>query len=230
MRKDPYLILGISKEATLDEAYAAYKAARDRYESLRFEPGEVGSDACIKLQEIDEAYDIVSDEIKQRDSISHSNENNSFDPNSQRSQIDDLTKIERASSLIKEGKTDEAQAFLDDCSVRPAKWHYVQSAIFYQKGWKADAMRQLDLACDMDPNNPTFREAKRKMEESMNANTTDKQKSYYNENTGNENQRSYREAPAGGTGRGCGVCDVCCGLLCCDSCCECMGGDLIPCC
>ena len=36
--------------------------------------------------------------------------------------------------------------------------------------------------------------------------------------------RSY-----GGNGS-CNACDVCQGLVCADCCCECMGGDLIPCC
>ena len=29
---------------------------------------------------------------------------------------------------------------------------------------------------------------------------------------------------------GCNTCDVCNSLICADCCCECMGGDLIPCC
>lgn len=29
---------------------------------------------------------------------------------------------------------------------------------------------------------------------------------------------------------GCNACDICNGLICADCCCECMGGDLIPCC
>ncbi len=29
---------------------------------------------------------------------------------------------------------------------------------------------------------------------------------------------------------GCNTCDMCSGLLMADCCCECMGGDLIPCC
>lgn len=237
MAKNPYIILGVSKDATLDEVYERYKQERNKYEALRFEPGEVGADACIRLGEIDEAYDIISDEIKQRDSFANRNtvvnENNTKESETEvhipeYNSYDELSKIEQASALIKDKNFEEAQRLLDDCQYRPAKWHYVQSAIFYQKGWKEDAFRQIDLACNMDPNNQVFKEAKKKMEESMKANTTDQQKSFYNENNGSS--RSYRNAPGGSTGSSCGVCDVCCGLLCCDSCCECMGGDIIPCC
>ena len=35
---------------------------------------------------------------------------------------------------------------------------------------------------------------------------------------------------AGMSTGGCNTCDMCSGLLMADCCCECMGGDLIPCC
>ena len=40
----------------------------------------------------------------------------------------------------------------------------------------------------------------------------------------------FLAAGMGGGTAGCGPCDACCGLMCMDSCCECCGGDLVPCC
>lgn len=49
--------------------------------------------------------------------------------------------------------------------------------------------------------------------------------------------RSIRLAPGGyraerrkDSDSGCSACDICSGLMCADCCCECFGGDLIPCC
>ena len=41
------------------------------------------------------------------------------------------------------------------------------------------------------------------------------------------NQENYSGGSASG---GCNVCDTCSSLILADCCCECMGGDLIPCC
>ena len=40
----------------------------------------------------------------------------------------------------------------------------------------------------------------------------------------------YGQTYYGNQGAGTNVCNICGGLLCADCCCECMGGDCIPCC
>ncbi|OGO87306.1 MAG: hypothetical protein A2Y15_02035 [Clostridiales bacterium GWF2_36_10] len=66
----------------------------------------------------------------------------------------------------------------------------------------------METACRLDPYNAEYRTALDRM--SMGSN----------------------QSPYGRTTRagGCSGCDMCCGLLCADGCCECMGGDLIGCC
>lgn len=211
MAKNPFVILGVDENCTQDELYSAYKEKRNKYSDMRFEPGEVGEEACIKLQEIEDAYNEANDIIASRYQISYTG--------------DDLSDVDRA---IKAGKLDEAQSILDSCANRTARWHYLQSAVFFRKNWVSDAYKQLEFACQMEPDNEQYKEAKRSMETHIKANTTAQGNSFYNED--NREERTYSNMNANPHVRGCNVCDCCSSLICADCCCECMGGDLISCC
>ena len=220
MSKNPFVILGISENATKDEAYYAYRDLRSKYESLRFESGEVGADACAKLEEIEAAYSDVIAEIDKREQGAYREDT--------RSRFVNQT-LDDAERCIKDDRIDDAQKYLDDCTTRTARWHYLQSAVFYRKGWAGDALKQLELACNMEPSNAKYTDARDAMRKHVKANTTEQSQSFYNNGTRQErtyadSTNEYRDR------RGCGVCDVCSGLLCADCCCECMGGDLISCC
>ena len=64
MSRDPYIILGVERGVSEDELYRAYRNERVKYESQRFEPGDVGAEACAKLEEIDNAYDEIIEDIR----------------------------------------------------------------------------------------------------------------------------------------------------------------------
>ena len=66
MQKDPFVVLGVSENVTQDELYRAYKEKRALYEDKRFEPGEVGADACAMLEEIETAYNDARDILRSR--------------------------------------------------------------------------------------------------------------------------------------------------------------------
>lgn len=66
---------------------------------------------------------------------------------------------------------------------------------------------------DYGPNNPEYRAAYNQL--------------MWQRNTGTNRQGPYRTQ---GQANGCSGCDMCSGLICADCCCECMGGDLVPCC
>ena len=109
----------------------------------------------------------------------------------------------------------EAEAALSRIPVadRTADWHFLESLVLMQRGYVNDAMRELETACQMDPNNMEYQQAK----QMFNKNAAGYGRHYYG------GQASYHQG-------GCSSCDVCQGLICADCCCECMGGDLISCC
>lgn len=220
MSKNPFIVLGISNEATKEEAYRAYCDLRNRYIDKRFAPGEEGAEACARLEEIETAYNDVCDIIEERNSGGN---NEDF-----RTQYTN-NNLDEADKAIRENRIDDAQNYLDNCTTRTARWHYLQSAVFYRKNWAGDALKQLELACNMEPGNVKYREAKEAMQKHLKANTTAQENSFYN--NGTKQERSYADSTRyDNNRRGCSVCDACSGLICADCCCECMGGDLISCC
>lgn len=213
MSKNPFIILGVNENVTQNELFDAYKNLRNDYSNKRFEPGETGAEACKKLEEIEDAYREAKDILLSRYDISNYG--------------DELIRVEDA---IKKGDLDEAQSLLDKEQNRTAKWHYLQSVIFYRKNWYNDSLKQLEFACSMDPDNAKYKEAKEALLVHMNANSQSQKASYYNGQR-RDGQRSYTNVPPTDAGmRGCTPCDCCSSLICADCCCECAGGDLISCC
>lgn len=213
MPKNPFMILGISEDCTQNELFDAYKEMRNKYSDLRFAEGQVGTDACAKLEEIEFAYREANEILRSRYNVAYTG-NNLID----------------AENAIKAGNPEEAQNILDNCQERTGQWHYLQSVLFYKKNWTSDALKQLEFACALEPNNAKYAEAKQNMINKMNEGNAKQSTSYYRNNNSDNTQRSYSRE-AGNTGhRGVSACDCCSSLICADCCCECMGGDLISCC
>lgn len=117
-------------------------------------------------------------------------------------------------SLINQKRIAEAERLLDSMSTdkRNAEWHFLKGSVLYSKGFFNDAYTHFDSAVRLDPSSREYAAA-------------------FN----NINQRRNGTYTPGGyhtTTRGGGCCggDLCTNLICADCCCECMGGDLIPCC
>lgn len=110
---------------------------------------------------------------------------------------------------INSGRIDDAETILDGIpnNMRSAEWHYLKGMIHQRRGWLNEAYRCYQTACRMDPSNSEYAAAFN----SMNTNA----------NGGYRTSRNSSD---------CDTCDICQGLICADCCCECMGGDLIPCC
>lgn len=114
--------------------------------------------------------------------------------------------------LITANRLEEALSRLDNISIdqRNAEWYFLTGSVQYKRGWFENAYTNFATACRMDPANPEYREALNRIQYSRGG---------YN---------PYRTG--GNSGSGCSTCDLCAGMVCCDTCCECMGGDLIGCC
>lgn len=211
MQKNPFVILGVDeKTVTQNELFEVYKELRDKYSKLRFAQGEEGADACRKLDEIEAAYAEATEILRSRYDIS--------------TYGDSLKNVEDA---IKENNLEKAQDLLDAKQTRSARWHYLQSVIFYRKKWYGDALKQLDFACQMEPDNTKYTDARTALINQIQSDTS--KRSFYSQ-TDNGEDRSYRNMPPQGEVRGCTPCNCCSSLICADCCCECMGGDLITCC
>ena len=200
-----YEILGISESATREEIDARYNELRDKYQRDRFLPGDEGEEASEKLQQLEVAYRDILNTRKEAEQTETFTEDS------------DYTAIQE---LITANKLDEAQAKLDARVTRDAEWHYVQSVLFYKRNWFLESKKQLELACQMDPDNTRYRQSLEKLTKILASNTISPDQL-------RTTSRPTDDAPRVGAGNGtctgsacadCLLCNACC------NCCQCMGG------
>lgn len=113
---------------------------------------------------------------------------------------------------INSGRLDDAQILLDGIPEysRDAQWYYLKGTIQQKRGWLEEAAKNFATASNLDPSNNTYKMAYNKVNSARSG-------GYRTERRRNKDDDS-------------GCCNVCTGLICADCCCECFGGDLIPCC
>ena len=210
MHKDPFVVLGVDRDATQAEVKEAYERLRDEYRMAIHVEGDEGKKAAKKLSELEDAYREAMERLSAGSEISGV--------------------YTRVAELLKRKDFDGAQSALDKVSERNAEWHYYQSAVYHGKGWNYEAKAQLEMAINMDPENTKYKDTLERMKNhdsgsfgghsssaGAGAATGDRPRSYDTY----ENSQGRRGASAG---------DCCASLICADCCCECMGGDLIRCC
>ena len=204
---DPYSILGVSPNATDEEVKAAYKNLVKKYHPDNYDDNNPLKElANEKMQEINAAYD----EIQRIRSGTASGDNTS-------SNYSNSTGIYREIRIdINKRNFSDAQRKLYGIleNQRTAEWHYLNSVILMQKNRINDAMRELEIACNMDPANLEYQRAKEMFNQQAGAYGAN----YY----GSAGYRPRRDAADE-------ACDCCTNLICLDCLCECMGGDLIRC-
>ena len=148
--KDPYAVLGVDKDADKEVIKARYDELHALYSEQRFKSGEEGNEGARKLQELEEAWVVISANLDKSESSS------AF--GGDYGQID---------SLIREGKYNEAQDLLDSISERKGEWHYMQAIVFYKREWLTEAKTQLEMAIQDDPNNAKYRSSLDKLKIAM---------------------------------------------------------------
>ncbi len=200
---DPYAVLGVSKNATDDEVKNAYRELARKYHPDNYADNPLSDLAGEKMKEINEAYDSIMAERRAGKTSGGAYTGNTGGASS----------FPDVRNLINQGRLEQAQEVLDGVppQSRDAEWYFLNGTVLYRRGWFDQAFTSFSTASRMDQNNAEYRNAVQ--------NATRQQGRQYNP------YRTY-----GGTGSECSACDVCQGLICADCCCECMGGDLIPCC
>ena len=154
-----------------------------------------------KIDELNEAYDSLIMGGSYSSQSSYSSSQSSY------SSFADYSDIR---AKINSGRLDDAQTLLDGIpeGSRDAQWYYLKGTIQQKRGWLEEAAKNFATASNLDPSNNTYKMAYNKVNKARSG-----------------GYRTERRQDSGAS-----ACDICSGLLCADCCCECMGGDLIPCC
>lgn len=217
---DPYKILGVSPSATDEEIKTAYRELAKKYHPDNYSGSPIADLAGEKMKEINEAYDAVVAERKRQKSGGGSYSepygggytnpvygSTGYGTGYAGSGFSDVR------NLIMAGRVADAEQILNGVPTesRNAEWFFLKGTVLYKRGWLEEAYNNFSRASQMDPNNAEYRAA-------MNQVTNQRNGVYGGYN------------PDIARGSSCSSCDVCSSLLCADCCCECMGGDLIPCC
>lgn len=220
---DPYKVLGISPDASDDEVKKAYRKMAKKYHPDQYANTPLAELADEKMKEVNEAYDTI---VKQRKEAKDGNAYGGYGnsgygsgygngyggaygnpgANAGNSSFADVRR------LISSNRIADAEQILDGVpgDRRNAEWYFLKGVVLMRRGWLDEARNHFARACQMDPGNMEYRQA---------LNQFDSQR-----------RGGYNGYAGQYQGSECNTCDVCSSLMCADCCCECMGGDLIPCC
>lgn len=196
--RNPYDILGITPSATNEEVKKAYRALAKKYHPDNYVDSPVADVAQRKMQDINWAYDEV---LKQRaEQYTSHNTGSNTDNNSYSSQNQGQRRFSNIRVMINNGEIDGAEQLLNSVKneERDAEWYFLKGCVFTRRGYVFDAIKFIDKACSMDPNNHEYRA----MRDNLRAQS-------YN----------YGNQPQSNSG-GCDMCDICSALICIDCLCN----------
>ena len=154
MNQDPYKVLGISPNASDEEVKRAYYALAKKYHPDNYSADNPLADlAKEKMQDVNAAYDAIQ-KLRSTGGGGHAGQGYTGQGGSPA-----YMQIRRMINANRFGAADSA---LENIAVadRGAEWHYLKSITLMHRGWVNDAMRELEIACSMDPSNPEYQQAK----------------------------------------------------------------------
>ncbi|MBR5544016.1 MAG: molecular chaperone DnaJ [Clostridia bacterium] len=202
---NPYEYLGVGRDATEKDIMDAYRRIAGEINGSTIPDFE----RTRRMDELNNAYDTILNDLRGTSSYAQNTSSSSqqnYNYSNNYSQFSDVRQ------QINSGRLEDAEMILDGIhpSVRNAEWHYLKGVIHQRRGWLNEAYSHYQTACSMDPQNREYAAA-------------------FNSINNNANG-GYRTTRRQSNSNDCDSCDICSSLICADCCCECCGGDLIPCC
>lgn len=198
---NPYEVLGVPENADADTIKAAYRELVKKYHPDNYKDNPLADLANEKLQEINEAYDMIT----------KSGTGGGHKSSSSYSSSAHGAKFAYVRNLIAQRRFADAEAELNRTADNSAEWHYLKGCVCMSRGWTIEGINHLQTAVNMEPGNAEYANMLNSLR--MRQSAFNQRGAGYGYNTGRDD-----------------TCSCCGNLLCADCCCEMMGGDLVPCC
>ena len=201
---NPYEVLGVSRNASIDEIKRAYKELSRKYHPDSYVGNPLSSLAEEKFKQVQEAYDAIMKE-KNGGFNYTDNYNNSGYYNGESGEMAEVY------NLLGRRAYSQALSLLDSMPNRNAKWYYYSAIAQVGLGNNLRGMEYARMAVSMEPNNVEYQNLVNRLS--------------FQSNRYGEVRNVYRGGRSGFDDAS----DLCCKLWLADSLCECMGGDLCSC-
>ena len=201
---NPYEVLGVSRNASLDEIKKAYRELSRKYHPDSYVGNPLSSLAEEKFEQVQEAYDAIMKE-KNGDYNYASNYNNNGYNNG------DSGEMAEVYNLLGRRSYSQALSLLDSMPNRNAKWYYYSAIAQVGLGNNLRGMEYARMAVSMEPNNVEYQNLVNRLS--------------FQSNRYGEVRNVYRGGRSGFDDAS----DLCCKLWLADTLCDCMGGDLCSC-
>lgn len=202
--RDPYEVLEVGQNASMDEIKASYKRLIKKYHPDQYQNNPLADLAQEKLKEVNEAYEQI---CQMRGEGGSGNSGNSYNNGSSSSYSSSGgTDYNAVRSYIDMGNLDAAATILNNAQNRNAEWYFLSGMVAYRRGWYDEAKNMVQQASSMDPYNLEYR----RNLQAMSASGFQRANPYYGGQS-NYGGRSYEDA----------FCRACQAYLCLDCLCDC---------
>ncbi|MGN1031332.1 MAG: DnaJ domain-containing protein [Butyricicoccaceae bacterium] len=178
---DPYKVLGVSPSATDEEIKKAYRDLARKYHPDNYVNNPLADLAKEKMQEINEAYDMITKQRKNGGSSRGQGYggassgygggyNGGYQGGYQGNAYGggaysgaNASIYNQVRNAINVGNIGMAEELLSRVSDHDAEWHFLRGNVCYRKGWFDEAMQEINTAVQMNPNQMEYRRTQQMM-------------------------------------------------------------------
>lgn len=209
--KDPYEVLGVSRNASMDEIKKAYHQLSRKYHPDANVNNPLADLAAEKFKEVQQAYDTIVKEKESGSSYSYgSNSGYGYSDSAGSANYHGSNDYSMVYTYLRARRYQEALNLLSGMP-RDAHWYYLSAFASAGCGNNWQAINHAQQAVNMEPNNTEYRNLLNQLQGFSRG---------YNHMGGSYGRTSSSDDDC---------CNACCTLWAMDTCCECMGGDICAC-